>query len=632
MKLRFNYDVSNCAPGFKVLLEDAGLQRVLNRKRVDRGLLLFPEIRSDDSAYLNLAERLARRLTDALPASVNDDGTSGENATPGNFYALLNTAGHQMSPRSVPPLTNDPIRSRLGLVSEFVSKRHREIFRAVLKAMFEVVRPSKVSIRRTASTCSPNYVDDVSKKKTELRHALENLDRFLDLVDRGDFARLFTEFNATIVQTLGFRIQADKVTLKGTVFSTKEREVNDELAARSGLTEGTRRPADKRVVVHGVTLKNHFATRVRNVYGFSFVPNYVIATIFSCAREYYLHEYEFTWKHRTPASILEKMRKFAFLVGFDVKEFDTSVGRFLIDFFCDELQNYLDPRMVKLIRYAFRAPYIVPYPYGESEQSFNPFFGADPFDADAFDTSLGLPSGIACNPDFGKWAMTSAYLCLVDDQLGNILETGIPAILRGEHPDFALLNMSDDCVLLTNNATLANRVRTGELSSPYFAVEPESPISFLGNVPYRDYAGELRLAPNIISFFVNWLVPEHGIDSRNRRDFWAVGDRERRQHYASAPGYPDAYAIYEEEFVQTYGRTPSSITSQFYDQQKKLTNLSAIDSLVLNRPDYLYYRFDEDDVSPDVLDQIVTSLPKEEVWPLVSHVLHTRHDDYLMVA
>lgn len=611
------------ADAWSVLLENPGLKRVLRRTRPSRGMMLYPNIMSDDPQTLKFMAQLADELTRALPYSVNEFGTVGSNAVAGDFYQLRTVAGYGMNPISIPPVSNHAIRAELGLTDGFVSDRHRKIATELMRSMFSNPLPAKVSIRREASTGSPDYVNDVIKKKTELRAALADLPRFFELVLKGNLRELFIQFNAPIIQTIGERTQADKVILKDGVFSSKDREVNDEEAARTGLKSGKRAPADKRVFVDGSEVKGHFAGRRRTVFGMSFVPNYVVAAFFSAWRAHYLDVYSFTWKHRTPDSILAKMKQYTYLAGFDVKQFDQTVPTFLIDFFCDELKNYAHPGLSALIRLMFSAPYIVPYPFiaGTSEVPFNPLFGDNPFDTSSFTMELGLPSGISCNPDFGKFAMVFQYLCICDDYFHDVIEVGLDTILRGEHDKYALLNMGDDCVLLTNDEPFHNYISKVEYKSNYFCVEEEKPISFLGNVPYTDDRGELQLAPNIASFFINWLVPEHGIDNHRRKNFWAVGDRERRQHYARSPSYSTAYGIYEELFTSAFGRSPGSIAAEYYDSQRKLGSLSFIDALVIQNPDYLQYRFDENEVSPEILELLITSLGADEVWPHINPFL-----------
>lgn len=618
-KIRDYYSIpSDVETRWHALLSTRGMARVLNRQRMNKGVQLYPDKLSDAPAALRMNKNLAIQLSTALKSTSNPNGTVGPNAIAGDFYQLLTVAGHGMNPITVPPMSNSAIRAELKLTDQFVSTRHAEIFKRLIRLMFATKLPSKVSIRREASTGAPDYVNDVKKKKDELMHALRNMNSFLDLVDKGSLLELFIEFNAPIVQTTGERTQADKVSVTNGHYKSKDREVNDEKAARSG-DMSSRFVADKTVRIDGNIVKDHFAGRRRTVFGMSFVPNYVVAAVFSTMRAHYLEAYAYTWKHRTPESILEKMRMFKYLAGFDVKQFDQSVPTFMIDMFCQELTNYVDPRLAKLIRMMFSAPYIVPYPFvaGTSDEKFNPVFGDDPFAEATFAMELGLPSGISCNPDFGKLVMMTQYLCLADDFYHDVLETGIEVILRGEHSKYGFLNMGDDCVVLMNEEAFRDHVLNDEYNARYFAVEPEKPISFLGNVPYTDERGELQLAPNIASFFVNWLVPEFGVENHRRRNFWAVGDRERRQHYAKSPAYSEAYGIYEEVFSSEYGRSPSSITADYYDQQRKLGALSFIDALVLQNPSYLQYRFEENQVSPEILDQLVTSLPADDVWPLI---------------
>lgn len=622
-KLRDYYSIpSDVEKRWKPLLSTRGMARVLNRQRMNRGVQLYPEKPSDAPESLRTNKRLAIALTEALKTTSNANGTVGPNAVAGDFYQLLTVAGYGMNPITVPPVSNAHIRRELKLTDQFVSPRHAEIFKRLVRMMCATKLPSKVSIRREASTGAPDYVNDVKKKKDELMHALRNMNSFLDLVDKGALLELFIEFNAPIIQTTGERTQADKVTRSGNNFTSKDREVNNEQAARSGDLS-SRFVADKSVVIDGHRLAGHFAGRRRTVFGMSFVPNYVVAAVFSTMRTHYLEAYAFTWKHRTPESILEKMRQFKYLAGFDVKQFDQSVPTFMIDAFCKELANYVDPRIAKLVRMMFSAPYIVPYPFvaGTSEEKFNPIFGADPFAEASFAMELGLPSGISCNPDFGKLVMMTQYLCIADDFYHDVLEVGVEAILRGEHSKYGFLNMGDDCVVLMNEEAFRDHVLNDDYDAKYFAVEPEKPISFLGNVPYTDERGELQLAPNIASFFVNWLVPEFGVENHRRRNFWAVGDRERRQHYAKSPSYSEAYGIYEDIFTSEWGRSPASITADYYDQQRKLGALSFIDALVLQNPSYLQYRFEENQVSPEILEQLVTSLPADDVWPLIQSFL-----------
>lgn len=608
------------ADAWDPIISTQGYARRMGRVPENKGLLLYPGVLSDDPKTMRAHALIADELN-KIPVNIDGSGVLGAEAVPGDFNALRTVPGHKMGQVSIPPVSNEAIRTELGLLSDFATDRDKQIFDQLVKLMFGRAAPAKVPVRREASTGAPDFVNDVAKKKSELRAALKDLPRFLDLIDQDKLIELFIEFNAPIVHTTGERNQADKFELKNGRLQSKDREVNDELAARTGLKRGRRSPADKTVWVNGQAVEGHAATRRRTVYGTAFVPNYVCAAFCASWRAVYLEEFHFTWKHREPAHILEKMKRYGVLVGFDVKQFDQTVPHFLIERFMDQLELYTDKRVVKLIRLLFTAPYMVPWPWmaGKSGgQEFNPLFGATPWDIATFAMRLGLPSGIAINPDSGKLLMGFQYLVVLDRYYGDVLEVGLDVILRGECPRYAMLNMGDDCVLLTSEPGFDAWFEAGEFAVPhnYFALEPERPISFLGNVPYRDDAGELQLAPNVISYLVNWLVPEHGIDSRNREHFWAVGERERRLHYARAPMYSHVKETFARIYEQELGFNPEAIATEAYEQQRKYQNLSTWDALVLQNPEYLHYKVDESQISPEILDLIVTSLPADEVWPL----------------
>lgn len=613
---------------WRPIIDTPGFRRRMGRKYRSSGLQVYPGFMSDDPRFLRAMSDLAARLSN-IPVNIDASGVLGPEAVPGDFRQLLTVAGHGMTPVSVPPVTNEPIREELHLLRDFATPRDREIFDGLVTAMFARTAPSSVPIRRAASTGAPDYMADMPKKKRELRAILGDVDTFLDMVHSGKLLDLFVEFNSPIVHTIGIRTQADKVTLENGRLISKPREVNDELAARSGFKEGRRFPADKRVFVDSNEVAGHFAGRRRTVYGTSFGPNYLMAAICAQWRAVYLEDFAFTWKHRTPDQILGKMRKYRAVVGFDVKQFDQTVPEFLIDAMVESIGRYTDPRVCSLIKLLFKAPYIVPYPWdeGRGEYDFDPLFGGDPFDVGCFDNLNGLPSGIAINPDTGKLMMMFQYLVALDRYHGDVLEVGIDVILRGEHSRYAALNMGDDCVLLVDDRNFAEWFRTSwkDANAAYFALEEERPISFLGNVPYRDDAGDLQLAPNVISFLVNWLVPEHGIDHASRVRFWAVGERERRVHYARAPMYPEVKNALEDAFQTHCSFSPSAVAEEAFSSQRRLMTLSTWDALVLQNPDYLHYRVDPSDISPEVLDIIVTSLTADEVWPHLKHLFDRRY-------
>lgn len=592
---------------------------MLNRTNRSTGCLIYPGVKSDDPNFLRFTEELVRVLRAEFPMELTEHGVCGSNGIASGWTKPLNVAGYVMNPNSLPPIDNTWIREEIGLDSQgFKSERHREILAEVVKAVAGHARAARLSINRSASMGAPFYHGLLPVKKQLVEYALQNLDRLLEAVKNNDLITLLTVYNAAIVQVLGERIQPDVLQVEGNRFVPKVRRVNLEAFAR-GQDKEARIDANKDVVINGSILLNHSACRRRVVYGMSFVVNHIIAAIFSQFREYYLNEFAYTWKHRSSDEIEEKVNSWQFFAGFDVTQMDSTVPAFLIDATCDELEKYMDERAVKLIRLMCRAPFIAPHPYYLPDEGVktNPLYGDDPLSVDSFNFKLGLPSGIACNPDFGKIFMMFQYLVLMDDLRQDVLEVGVERILKGLHTDYAFLNAGDDCVIMMNDQKLFEIIRDGKYRTDYFKVEPESPISFLGNVFYED-KGRIKVAPNMESFLANWLVPERGIDHWSRRNFWAIGATEREAHYSRAPSYGPISEIYRRLFIRHLGVDPNYLVDQEFPKQLLNKSLSTIDMLVLQNPSYLHYRYTEDDVSKEVLDLIVSSVSAATVVPAVA--------------
>jgi hypothetical protein len=241
-----------------------------------------------------------------------------------------------------------------------------------------------------------------------------------------------------------------------------------------------------------------------------------------------------------------------------------------------------------------------------------------PFQIDDYRLQPGLPSGIPPNPDFGKYFMTATYLCLFDDYFGDVLETGVDVILRGDHPLYGLLNMGDDSVVLSNDSKfvreLMQKLEDEAQVSPYFQLEKEDAVAFLGNVFYRDDREDLKLSPNIASFINNWFAPEIST-THVKREFWPVGWMERQQFYMQSPSFQDAWEIMVKHFYDTWHVHPDLYASKAKDRMRvpAFPVTSEVDRIVLEDPSKLYYRFDADELSSEILDSIVGTIPADDV-------------------
>lgn len=589
--------------------------QVKNRRFKSRGLDVMGGIRSDSPEYLDFTERLSDRLNERFTPVQDEEGINGREAITGNFNGLRTVAGYMMSPRSLPVVDNSIITTQLNLASGFLNSRHEGIFSALHTTLYKQWAPADVAVARVSSSTFPYFSRDVDYKINHALHVLENFETIMEGLLMGQQEDIFSKHKVLVAHALNYRNQVDSISCENGIFKAKERLVNDFDYAISSGQRGKRFAADKRIVIDQREIKGHFAMRSRPVYGMAAPINYAYSAVMAGYRSHYLKEFEFTFKHTTRDQILGKVNKFEGFRGFDVKQFDESVSSWLIDEWIVRFARDWPEWLVNGMNLLFHAPYFSPDPYGEGDG----IWMGNPFNLKDFTLRVGLPSGIAPNPDVGKFMMTWAYLVMLDDHFQDVLEFGVDKVLKGEHPRYGLLDMSDDAVILSNSVNfsdaLSAKIEQGEELSPYFKLEKEESVSFLGNVFYRpDDGQQIDLCPDIRSFFNNKFVPERGADSK-MREYWPIGWFESLVHYSEAPGFGDAMMILREEFRRSFGMSPDSIATDALKQVKKidLPIVSAVDEVVLNDPSKLFYRFEEQDVSPEIFKHFIGKIPREEI-------------------
>lgn len=583
-------------------------------------LLVHPGVLSTDTRYLRLMETLSDELTAAFPSKTKASGLLAENAVGGDFYALRTVAGISM-PAAIPVAQNVKLRELNGVITtDFLTLRHREIARSLVRMMFGKRRIVGASFQKAASTAIPKFLTSVVYKQAVLDHLLQNRQRLMKLVEAEDVHALRRDFDAVYASFILHRLQADTVTKHDGGWASKERLIPTKVFATSGGKEGTRIPADKSVWVDGARLDGHFACRRRAVYAFNGVLNYFMTMLLAQPRAYYLSEYEFTFKHTTPDQIKAKLDNYDFVMKFDTSNMDTNIPEFAARTFCDEISTIYTPAFGKLIWTAFTSAYFQPPTApGAHLKGETGFWVGDPHRA-GDQVFPGLPSGIAPNPDFGKWWMTFCALAAIDDEFGDVLEN-LDSMLRGKHAYVGLLDSSDDMILGVRRTIQTEEWRDRLLAdgvSKYMKMTLEG-STFLGNVLYEDTTGATQLAPDITSFFKNWFVPEHGLDSAARA-YWPLGWTARSQHYAQAPVYVEAAYILKDIWSHIMRGVPTVEQAAYanrhlVDQVQSLSR-TEIDAMFLRKPEQLHYALSAADITPELLEHFSLTVSPERLEPL----------------
>lgn len=608
------------------LFKQQGAKRWLTRSRLPRPNALMPlttsadpernssnYLYSTDAPALRLTEYLAHKLTGEFPMDLRPSGFAGPSSVPGDFYGLLNVSGCGMDPLPIPVSNNAALIAANGLTSDI---RAADVpwLKEIIRLFFGHAVPTNLHIRKAASTGFPYFTTDNQYKKLATLKALQNIDDFLDKATgaRRDLEDCLNDYHAIFLYAIQERQQPNAIIYKDGVFSSKPRSTPTEEEARTGSYSG-KTIADMAVRdSNGNIIDNHFAMRRRDVFGGNGVINYTLTAIMNCFREVYLNRFAFTYKTRDRHDKQRKIANYAHVVGSDVKTMDKMIPQWFTNFVFSELTNYLDDRVVEVMRRIFQAPYVVPPPWRETPDTYNPVFGGDPINPDHFIQHVGLPSGVAFNPDWGKLWMTFVYVIVLRDVGALFTISDIEPFLRGLNKQHALLDMSDDAAFLTNSEVIAKRLLTP--SSPYAVLEVETPVIFLGDV-FCEVDGKKEVYPNPLTYAVNALCREDSVD-RFPPETWAEAYMARFQVYSPSPIFRDLNAIINEATRKFVGINPQLLAQTMAKRQR----FSEVDAMVRLSPQVLHYKADPKDVSPEVLDEVVATIPYSDFFNHIKHL------------
>lgn len=589
--------------------KDAGQH--FKRTYEPREVEVYPGIKSFDPRYLRFTGKLSDALYDKFPSVILPSGFYDKNAIATNFGELRTVAGYPMSPMTYTPVHNERLRDSLNLAKGFVSERHRKLFQKLIALRYAQHDGTAGKISKLSSSVFPIFTKDMQKKVGHLTNLANHADEVLGLAAKGDLKTLYDKFGALVAYEAVPRWQYDGVKIDTNGLRvTKPREVNDLEYALSEGERGSRFVADKSVFIDGSYVKEHFATRGRTASGLSNSVNAFSTAAFEGLRHYADSTYHMTYKHRGREEITNKFRKFPLVMGLDVTQYDQSFPEWLVDEWIS-LMPFTD-NMKALVTLEMKAPMF----FSAVDSISKPIWTGDPLDSSYFNQFKGLPSGIFATSAIGKDFMTWTVLCLFDDYYHDVLEN-MDKILKWEHPKYALSNMGDDSVLHISDQRfydmLIMKNETSENGlSPYFIVDMELGIRFVGNVAYSDENDDIQVCGNLGTYFGNMLVPERGLGSA-MREFGIYGLLERRNAYCDAPKFYEAEEVFLKLWYDTFG---VNWNDGLQDRMKLPANLegqviSQADLEVYLDSSKLHYKYEANEISPLVLDIVEKRISPE---------------------
>jgi hypothetical protein len=349
--------------------------------------------------------------------------------------------------------------------------------------------------------------------------------------------------------------------------------------------------------------------------------NYLATLVLNGFRDDYLSRYEFTYKVRGPQDFESKIAQ-RYLVGVDVKQFDQNYSEDFAEAIFNRMNVLIREDLVKALRKLWTCPVYCPPPSFSREETPGLWIG-NPFNPEEDPINLGLPSGVAYNPDAGKWYGTFLLLCVLDDLYHDVLEVGIDSILKGEHSEYGLLNASDDAVLLIKSKAKAEELRarldSGQ-ASKYLIFELEQPITYLGMVPRISTAGaQYDVLRNTVNYLKNRWIPEAGIESPLRR-YWALGWLVKNEEFAAQEGIPEIQE-FEAHLVKKYLNCDLISVVRACAAENQIALASESDSLFLQNPDTIYYRGIEP--SAELIERVFVTFSPDRQKEMIFNLLQS---------
>lgn len=620
---------------WRQLFSTQGARKWVARLKVQRPAAVFPAkydlacrpgtedfVYADDPRLLRAKDEAFEWLSANYPTDVREDGYGGTSAVPGDWGAMLSTPGVGMDPHPIPLSDNTAFTEAAG-VAQALREGDGPWLDELVRLFFGSAVPAALHFRKEGSTSFPYFTADVQYKKLMFLKVVHNLGDWFRLT-LGNFRERMEATNVyhtIMLYAIYARMQpnAVKVGEDGSRVP-KPRTAPTEAEARSGDYTG-KTTADMRARDrHGNVIEGHFAMRVRDVFGLNGILNLVLTAVYGCFRAVYLTRFAFTYKTRDRHDKAAKAAGFKYVVGCDVKTMDKLIPAWFADEVFARLHAYLDERLVQVCATAFTAGYVAANPWLETPESYDPTYGPHPWDPEGRRAHVGLPSGIAFNPDFGKLWMTFVYVILYRDLGALHSPMQLEAFLSGKLPNHALLDSSDDATFLTNSDRVAEGLRSAR--SPYAVLEPETPVIYLGDV-FVKVGGKVDAVPNPLTYVVNQLCREDSVDrgsdqmgSRSARaalQRYHEGQLAREFLYSATPAYADIKQGVDSILRKHLGFSPAALSSTL----GRLPHLTELDQLVRANPAVLFYKVDPNDVSPEVLDEVVGTVPAVDFWAYI---------------
>lgn len=502
-----------------------------------RRQLILPNCYNMDPSYEEILGKIfynCHRRFESYQIKPDDVILENQNLYPGPMTSLLTKSGYYMGPCGVTPVTNEGIgREPSTYLLNAIS--------IITKMTSNTIEPSSIELNSISTSGMPDWTKSAEDKRKLADNLLLNFDQFRSMWSKRDMQGLFDKFRFVLGAHQTFRSQQDKSEVEFTNdwFKIKEHKQRKVVSFET---------FDEIIADKTIENSDFSRMRIRLAVAYSFVMNFVLR-VMERAWSNYQSRFERTFKARGADDICSKLGTSEHIVAIDYSQFDQSIKDSALKAVVDNT-----PLPDDLKEFALTALYPVMMVFGDSPRTKGQakYYGnlMDPF-ADIENRKYGLTSGHGWVSYIGKVVGSAqAIELLYEAGIIDNSDESIVKIIQGTYPGLVLLNTGDDNLFgfdkLEDQQKLRRLLKQGSERS-MVNVGEEIPAAYLGfNFKkldrVRTETGNKWLAVNRIeSAPRNFLVPEHGIDSKMRA-WWPIGRLEEPANYRSN----ELYELYAE--------------------------------------------------------------------------------------
>lgn len=575
---------------------------------------------ADDPQFLKYWGGVLDDLNDMLPPDLDEDGFVGASGVHETFDRFRIISGYAQTPLSIPLANNENMRKEAGLPTTWRTGRDRLIFRELCHNFFKSMRMPSLKTNRISSSGFPRHDSDYKAKIDDIERVLQpaTCSQIFANLRRGDHVANLRDHGVSFATRAGVRRQEDP--------PEKVRRAQDREFALSGGLRGATFDISKEVILaDGSRLDGWACARMRIMRGSAITATALIAPGTNAVRKGIGEDFAFTYKHRTPAEIAEKVNKYGNVYSTDYTNFDTFFPAFMIAEMCDVAREYFSEDYVVMIEKAFKAPFFMP-PINviqanmrgdvldEFIKSNIGFWMGNPLDDREYILNQGIISGNPWVDILGK--LGGSFDCLIKwDRIANDVLERMRDYLRGDDEDFGFTNMGDDNRALFRHAhhhklfgeITVSKKNGKDFDHSYFAADFEKGQVFTGGALTRfNKRGEvdmLRVIPRIgsmLRFFTN----ERAITDPARA-FWPIGFFERIPLYGENPAFGQVWETLTSRWRHTMKTDLVDMADKAYKtlpyHNLNVSSIADLETLV--DPEKLAWRYTENgDVSQNIRD------------------------------